>query len=147
MTAKLKIEKRGDEIVFKSSPLKLLSQSQPNFAEMILVWSPFKIVNAFYSKLTFYIIQDRCQMHALKVFRSPAWLLLHKLSSPHYRYIGKMRRGDRLPLTQLSKLFTRILFNRLEKYLENNNFICPEQIGFKRGRGIKRVIDNNLINV
>jgi hypothetical protein len=28
----------------KSSPLKLLSQSHPDFAEMILVWSPFKIV-------------------------------------------------------------------------------------------------------
>jgi hypothetical protein len=28
----------------KSSPLKLLSQSQPNFTEMILVWSPFKMV-------------------------------------------------------------------------------------------------------
>ena len=27
-----------------SSPLKLLSQFQPNFAEMILRWSPFKIV-------------------------------------------------------------------------------------------------------
>ena len=40
-------------------------------------------------------------MHALKVFRLPVWLLLHKLSSTHYRYIRKMRRGDRLPLTQL----------------------------------------------
>ena len=39
----------------------------------------------------------------------------------------------------LSKLFTRILFNRLEKYLENNNIICPEQIGFKRGA---RISDN-----
>jgi hypothetical protein len=29
----------------KSSPLKLLSQSQPNFAEMILRCSPFKIVS------------------------------------------------------------------------------------------------------
>jgi hypothetical protein len=29
----------------KSSPLKLLSQSEPNFAEMILGWSPFKIVS------------------------------------------------------------------------------------------------------
>jgi hypothetical protein len=28
-----------------SSPLKLLSQSQPNFAEMILGWSPFEIVS------------------------------------------------------------------------------------------------------
>jgi hypothetical protein len=45
MAAKLKIEKRGDEIKKKSSPLKLLSQSQPNFAERILGWSPFKIVS------------------------------------------------------------------------------------------------------
>jgi hypothetical protein len=36
MAAKLKIEKRGDEIKKEYSPLKILSQSQPNFAEMIL---------------------------------------------------------------------------------------------------------------
>jgi hypothetical protein len=36
-----KLEKRGDEIN-KSSPLKLLNQSQPNFAEMILRWVPFQ---------------------------------------------------------------------------------------------------------
>ena len=40
-----KLEKRGDEIKKNSSPLKLLSQSQLNFAEMILGWSPFKIVS------------------------------------------------------------------------------------------------------
>jgi hypothetical protein len=40
-----KLEKRGDEIKKKSSPLKLLSQSQPNLAEMILGWFPFKIVS------------------------------------------------------------------------------------------------------
>jgi hypothetical protein len=34
-----------DEIKKKYSPLKLVSQSQPNFAEMILGWSPFKIVS------------------------------------------------------------------------------------------------------
>ena len=39
-----KLEKSGDEIKKKSS-LKLLSQFQPNFAEMILRWSPFKIVS------------------------------------------------------------------------------------------------------
>ena len=39
-----KLEKRGDEIKKKSS-LKLRSQSQPNFAEMILRWPPFKIVS------------------------------------------------------------------------------------------------------
>jgi hypothetical protein len=43
MDAKLEIEKRGDEIKKKFSPLKLLSQSHPNFAEMILEWSPSKI--------------------------------------------------------------------------------------------------------
>jgi hypothetical protein len=36
MATKIKIEKRGDEILKESSSLKLLSQSQPNFAEMIL---------------------------------------------------------------------------------------------------------------
>ena len=40
-----KLGKRGDEIKKKSSPLKLLSQFQPNFAEMILRWFPFKIVS------------------------------------------------------------------------------------------------------
>jgi hypothetical protein len=40
-----KNRKRGDEILKESSPLKLLSQSQPNFAEIILGWSPSKIVS------------------------------------------------------------------------------------------------------
>ena len=39
-----KLEKRGMKFKKKSS-MKLLSQSQPNFAEMILRWSPFKIVS------------------------------------------------------------------------------------------------------
>jgi hypothetical protein len=39
-----KIEK-GDEIKKKSSPLELLSQSQPNFAEMILGWFLSKFVS------------------------------------------------------------------------------------------------------
>ena len=41
----MQIRKKGGWIKKKSSPLKLLSQSQPNFAEMILRWSPFKIVS------------------------------------------------------------------------------------------------------
>ena len=40
-----KLEKGGMKLKKISSPLKLLSQSQPNFAEMILRWSPFKIVS------------------------------------------------------------------------------------------------------
>jgi hypothetical protein len=45
MGAKLKIEKKGNEIFKKCSPLKLLSQSQPNFAEMIFGWFPSKFVS------------------------------------------------------------------------------------------------------
>ena len=47
----MQIRKKGDEIKRKSSPLKLLSQSQPNFAEMILGWSPFK--NLFVSAILY----------------------------------------------------------------------------------------------
>jgi hypothetical protein len=47
MATKLKIEKSGDEIFDKSSPLKLLSQSQPNFAEMILGGPLPKLCPAF----------------------------------------------------------------------------------------------------
>ena len=39
------LEKSGDGILKKSSPLKLLSQSQPNFAEKILEWSSSKAVS------------------------------------------------------------------------------------------------------
>jgi hypothetical protein len=45
MAAKLKIEEKGDEILKKSSPLKPLGQSQPNFADMILGWPPSKIMS------------------------------------------------------------------------------------------------------
>jgi hypothetical protein len=41
----LKIEKRGNEMFKICSPLKLLSQSQPNVAEMICGWFPSKIVS------------------------------------------------------------------------------------------------------
>jgi hypothetical protein len=38
-------KKGGVKFKKKSFPLKLLSQSQPNFAEMILGWLPSKIVS------------------------------------------------------------------------------------------------------
>jgi hypothetical protein len=41
-----KNRKKGDDIFKKSFPLKLLSQSQPNFAEMIIGWSPSKITGS-----------------------------------------------------------------------------------------------------
>ena len=40
----MQIRKKGDEIK-KISSLKLLSQSQPHFAQMILRWSSFKIMS------------------------------------------------------------------------------------------------------
>jgi hypothetical protein len=42
-----KIEKTGMKFKIKSSPLKLLSQSQRSFDEMILGWSPYKIDSGF----------------------------------------------------------------------------------------------------
>ena len=41
----MQIRKKGGMKLKKSSPLKLLSQFQPNFAEMILRWPPYKIVS------------------------------------------------------------------------------------------------------
>ena len=41
----MQIRKKGGWNKKKSSPLKLLCQSQPNLAEMILGWSPFKLVS------------------------------------------------------------------------------------------------------
>jgi hypothetical protein len=38
-------KKGGMKYFKKSSPLKLLSQSEPNFAELILGWSPSKIMS------------------------------------------------------------------------------------------------------
>ena len=38
-------KKKGGMKFKKSSPLKLLSQSQPNFAEMILGWFPSKFIS------------------------------------------------------------------------------------------------------
>jgi hypothetical protein len=49
-----KLEKKGDEIEKISSPLKLLSQSQPNVAEMIIRWSPFKIVSVVSEEKIFF---------------------------------------------------------------------------------------------
>jgi hypothetical protein len=46
----------------KKSPLKLLSQSQPNFAEMILGWSPSKMVSSISD------LRPRCKDHSTKVW-------------------------------------------------------------------------------
>ena len=79
-------------------------------------------------------------MHALTAFRSPVWLLLHKLSSPHYRYIRKMRRGDRLPLTQTMHSSIQENFsgtpasNRRE--LRLHLYVVPTAAGVFKGRHI-----------
>jgi hypothetical protein len=63
-----KLGKRGDEIKKKSSPLKLLSQSQPNFAEMILGWS--------WNWLSSFIRED------FFLISSPLFSNLHNRSKP-----------------------------------------------------------------
>jgi hypothetical protein len=44
--AKNRERKGGMKLKKKSSTVKLLSQSRPNFPEMILGWSPSKIVSS-----------------------------------------------------------------------------------------------------
>ena len=44
--------------------------------------------------------------------------------------------------SNLGKLFTKILNTRLEKYLCSRNIICPEQIGFSKG---KRTTDHMFV--
>jgi hypothetical protein len=46
----MQIRKKGDEILKKSSPLKLLSQSQPNFAEMIFIKILFLLSKWFHTR-------------------------------------------------------------------------------------------------
>ena len=92
-------------------------------------------------------------MHALKVFRLPVWLLLHKLSSPHYGYIRKMRRGDRLPLAQSreingskSKEINGFIPREINGIIprEINGFI-PKEIKVSIPREINGLIQRELV--
>ena len=40
------------------------------------------------------------------------------------------------------KLFSRVLFNRLQKYIEDNELIYPEQIGFRK-KNVELVITSS----
>ena len=71
----MQIRKKGMRLK-KSSPLKLLSQSQPNFAEMIPRRSPFKIVSVSavvyptwppLLKIIFFSNSQNCSMLSQKV--------------------------------------------------------------------------------
>jgi hypothetical protein len=70
MVAKLKIEKRGMKFSKKSSPLKLLSQSQPNFAEMILGWSPSKVVSGIWAEPPHTFLEENHPMTISSKFSS-----------------------------------------------------------------------------
>jgi hypothetical protein len=50
------VSDKKDENKKKSSPVKLLSQFQPNFAEMILGWSSSKIVSGISEYLNLYLL-------------------------------------------------------------------------------------------
>jgi hypothetical protein len=78
----MQIRKKGDEIKKKSS-LKQQSQSQPNFAEMILGWSPFKIVSV---STVFY----------------PRW-------PPLLNKIGKSSKFIKNPVIYVKKLFIMLI--------------------------------------
>jgi hypothetical protein len=54
-----------NEIKKNSSPLKLLCQSQPNFAEMIIGWPPFKIVSLVDFDIYIYIYISVAWSHVI----------------------------------------------------------------------------------
>jgi hypothetical protein len=55
----MQIRKKGDEIKKKSSPLKLLSQSQPNFAAVLYPrWPPLHKIEQFWSFEEFSIFSN-----------------------------------------------------------------------------------------
>jgi hypothetical protein len=78
------------------------------------------VYNVFYSKLTFYIIKDRCQMHALKVFclylynlnfALKAWIITISANKTLWSLLGSImslwnyfRKGTWIMLFQLKKL-------------------------------------------
>ena len=129
----------------KSSPLKLLSQSQPNFAEMILRWSPFKIVSVSCSIL-WPIVYIFCFLCII------LWLIV---------YISKTLFGP----VNFSVLF-RYIYNRLNNLIQSSKFkfsfrgldtlntqihncclLCLDKgtlIFFKNGRGKTSFMSPNL---
>jgi hypothetical protein len=73
----------------KKSSLKLLSQSQPNFAEMILRWSPFKIVSVS-AVLYPNGEKNNMSMHmSLSINRRGKWEMGLSLSANTRKKIGK----------------------------------------------------------
>jgi hypothetical protein len=99
--------------------------------------------------LNLYIISSLKQQSAgrhVKVFHSPVWLLLHKLSSPHYRYIRKMRRGDRLPLTQRLILLQYNCIDDVMVFLPTSSAVeCGFKPGGKSYQLLERASDNDLL--
>lgn len=46
-------------------------------------------------------------------------------------------------LSNLSKIFERIMYNRLERYLERNNMIYNHQFGFRRSYSTEHALEHN----
>jgi hypothetical protein len=114
-----KLEKRGDEIKKNSSSLKLLSQSQPNFADMILGWSPFKIVSistVLYPrwppllKIEISSNGQNCSMLSQKVSK-------FELYKHNDVKIGKSSKFIKNPLIYVKKLFIMLIQFKFGQFL------------------------------
>ena len=69
-----KNRKKGDEIKRKSSPLKLLSKYQPSFAEMILEWSPSKMVSDISDLRPRWPAQPNLILHRTLIWWNGPWM-------------------------------------------------------------------------
>jgi hypothetical protein len=115
-----KLEKRGDEIKKKSSPLKLLSQSQPNFAEMNLTHFWKRTIQWLFHQNLFLLSKwfqtRRCLWEfpigsyvklssetiepiSTKLCWNESWLVLFQNCVPHFRTLTKMAATAELNLT------------------------------------------------
>jgi hypothetical protein len=110
-----KLEKRGDEIKKISSPLKLLRQFQPNFAEMILGWSPFKIVSLSavlyprwppWLKIEISSNGQNCSILSQKVPKFELYKHNDELFNIYYGIFHELERGP--PKDHFSKVWLRL---------------------------------------
>jgi hypothetical protein len=108
-----KLEKRGDEIKKKSSPVKLLSQSQSNFAEMILGCSSSKTVSGISELRPGTILVEGLNRRTHFWQRTIQWLfhqnlvLIEQMVSHKKIFMGISHRME--PVAQLEPNFDKIV--------------------------------------
>ena len=62
---------------------------------------------------------------------------------PIYKKLDRNKCANYRPislLSNLSKIFEKIMYKRLEQYLESNNLICNHQFGFRKNHSTEHAL-------